>query len=249
MNTRKRVTSRPVGRPGNGAGVRGAILGAALRQLEETGSPDRVTIAAIVAEAGCTPPSLYHYWPTREQLLHEASERGWAQFRAGQATAVRDTTNGDDLQDPVERLRLRGRAYLEFALARPALFRVLFLQPPATPPSSPPAKPSAQPPVMPLAPALVPTTPPPTSPPITAPTEADSGTGQALDDLVNDVVAAMAAGQLSGNDPLITALALWSAMHGVASLWAVTPSLPTDVALAVGNLAQDAVLRGLRPAP
>jgi AcrR family transcriptional regulator len=233
MNARKKATSRRVGRPGNGADVRGAILGAALRQLEEIGSPDRVTVAAIVAEAGCTPPSLYHYWPTREQLLHEASERGWARFRAGQATAVRDTT-GDDLQDPVERLRLRGRAYLEFALARPALFRVLFLQPPATQPSSTP---------------VMPPTPPLSTPPAAPPTGAGIGTGQALDDLVNDVIAAMAAGQLIGNDPLITALALWSAMHGVASLWAVTPSLPTDVALAVGNLAQDAVLRGLRPTP
>lgn len=52
--------------------------------------------------------------------------------------------------------------------------------------------------------------------------------------------------------PLTTSLALWAAMHGVAALWAVTPSLPTDLAHAVGDLAhavgdlaQDAVLAGL----
>jgi hypothetical protein len=46
-------------------------------------------------------------------------------------------------------------------------------------------------------------------------------------------------------DPLTTALALWSAMHGVAALWTVTPNLPTDLAHVVGDLAQNAVLTGL----
>jgi hypothetical protein len=59
-------------------------------QLVETGSPDRVTIAAIVKEAGCTPPSLYHYWSTRDLLLKEASASGWAQFRVSQTDAVAD---------------------------------------------------------------------------------------------------------------------------------------------------------------
>jgi AcrR family transcriptional regulator len=196
----QRGARRAVGRPGNGEDVRGAILTAALRQLVATGSPDRVTVAAIVAEAGCTPPSLYYYWPRRELLLKEASAAGWEQFRDTQRDAVTDQA------DPVERLRGRGRAYLAFALARPALFRVLFLEPPAG---------------------------------------GDAEPGEALNDLILDVTAAMTAGQLTSADPLTTALALWSAMHGVATLWTVTPTLPTELAHAVGNLAQDAVLRGL----
>lgn len=210
MSTRpKRSARRGVGRPGDGEDVRAAILTATLRQLESTGSPDRVTIAAVVAEAGCTAPSLYHYWPKRELLLHEASTRGWTQFRDSQAGAAADH------EDPIERLRLRGRAHLEFALARPALFRVLFLEPA---PAGPAADPAAQPP---------------------------AETGSALNDLVADVTAAMTTGQLRPADPFTTSLAMWSAMHGVATLWTVTPNLPTDLAHAVGNLAQDAVLRGL----
>jgi len=193
-----------VGRPDDGADVRGAILAAALRQLEATGSPDRVTIAAIVEEAGCTPPSLYNYWPNRERLLTEASAVGWAHFRSSQSGAVADQ------QDPVERLRLRGRAYLDFALARPALYRVLFLEPPATVPAEPPDE-----------------------------------TRNALHGLVADVAAAMATSQLRPADPLITALVLWSAVHGVAALWAVTPDLPAELAHAVADLAQEAVLTGL----
>jgi len=97
-----------------------------------------------------------------------------------------------------------------FALAKPVLFRVLFLEPPAV-----------------------------------GPTQAHSESGKALHDLVTDVTEAMASGQLRPADPLTTALALWSAMHGVAALWSATPKLPTDFAHAVGDLAQDAVLTGL----
>jgi AcrR family transcriptional regulator len=206
---------RGVGRPGDGEDVRAAILAAALRQLEAVGSPDRVTVSAIVQEAGCTPPALYHYWPKRELLLQEASACGWEQFRAGQTGTV-----VADHHDPVERLRLRGRAYLDFALARPALFRMLFLEPAPAGPAQP-AQPAAQ---------------------------SSAQTGPALRDLVADVTMAMDTGQIRVADPLTTALALWSAMHGVAALWAVTPDLPTDLAHAVGELARDAVLAGLAPA-
>ncbi|MDQ1482634.1 MAG: hypothetical protein QOF35_710, partial [Actinomycetota bacterium] len=204
---------RRVGRPGDGEDVRGAILAATLRQLEATGSPQRVTVAAIVQEAGCTPPSLYHYWPNRELLLKEASSQGWAQFRTSQDSAVADQP------DPIERLRLRGQAYLDFALARPALFRVLFLD-------SEPAQP-----VQPPQPLQV--------------TDRSPQPGEALNDLVADVIEAMSAGQLRPADALTTALALWSSMHGVAALWVVTDGLPNELAYAVGHLAQDAVLRGL----
>jgi AcrR family transcriptional regulator len=226
-----RKPRRPVGRPGSDDDVRGAILTAALRQLEATGSPDRVTVASIVDEAGCTPPSLYYYWPRRELLLKEASEDGWAQFRASQSGAV------SDQDDPIERIRLRGRAYLAFAFARPALFRVLFLEPPAAGPAQPtPAQPT---------PAR--STPARSTPARSTPAQSAGKTGEALNDLVLDVTAAMANRQITPADPLTTALALWAAIHGVATLWTVTPTLPTHLAHAVGNLAQDAVLRGLAP--
>ena len=206
MSTRTKPSARRrVGRPGVGEDVRGAILAVTLRLLESTGSPDRVTVAAIVDEAGCTPPSLYHYWSTRDLLLREASASGWARFRASQTEAL-----SDDLR-PVERLRLRGTAYLDFALAEPALFRVLFLEPPAAGSGEPP------------------------------------DTGAALGDLVTDVISAMKSGQLRTADPLSTALTLWSAMHGVAALWAVNPGLPSDLAHSVGDLVQSAVLIGLAP--
>jgi len=203
-NQAKPPGRRKVGRPGGGEDVRAGILAAALRQLETSGNPDRVTVAAIVDEAGCTPPSLYHYWPKRELLLQEAGALAWAVFRASQTGAVADH------DDPVGRLRLRGQAYLEFALAKPALFRVLFLEPQLASSAEQPADP-----------------------------------GDALNGLISDVSAAITAGAIRPADPLTTALALWSAVHGIAALWTVTPNLPVDLAHAVCDLAQDALLAGL----
>jgi AcrR family transcriptional regulator len=96
-------------------------VAATLRLLERTGDPSQVTVAAIVTAVGCTPPSLYHYWASREALLREASARGFAEFRRTQALAAARE------QDALVRIRSRGSAYLEFAFARPSLFRVLFL--------------------------------------------------------------------------------------------------------------------------
>ena len=112
---------RSPGRPHGRTDLRGTIVAVTLRQLETTESVDVVTIASIVAEAGCTPPSLYHYWSSRDALLREAGARGWQQFRDQQAHGAAAVS------DPIDRLRGRGRAYVDFALQRPRLFQILFL--------------------------------------------------------------------------------------------------------------------------
>lgn len=200
-------TRRRVGRPtGAGEDLRRSILTAALNLLVETGDPGAVTVSAVVAEAGCTPPALYHYWPTRDRLLREASALGWQQFRDSQAVSVRDLT------DPVERIRERGRSYVRFAASHPALFRVLFLTPAAMDTHGPRAP-----------------------------------EGNALADLVADVTAAIQRRALRPGDPWVIAVALWSSVHGVAALKAVTPKFPDDMVDAVAATAQDALLAGLAP--
>lgn len=196
---------RRVGRPVRGAEVRDDLVAAALRMLEATGDPGRVTVGAIVAEAGCTAPSLYHYWGSREALLLEASAWGFAAFRDDQALAV------GACDDPLERIRRRGRAYLAFALERPALFRVLFLEPPLE----------------------------------GAPEVRLSAPGLGLQDLTADVAAAMERGLFAPGDPQPIAVALWSAVHGVAALWLATPGLSAEFAYAVADLQQRALLDGL----
>jgi len=200
---------RRVGRPAGTETLRDTLVETALALLEQTGDPAAISIQAIVDAAGCTPPSLYHYWPSRDALLREASARGWTEFQATQAAAV------DTSDDPLERIEHRGDAYLAFALTRPSLFRVLFLERRA---------PGA--------------------------TDADPDhPGAALGDLIADVVAAMDAQLLRTADPTTIALVLWSAIHGLASLWASSPTLPHDLAWLAARIQQQALIDGLTRCP
>lgn len=102
------------GRPRTDDRLRERLVAAALDLLVRG---LKVSVAAVTRSAGCTAPTLYHYWPTIDDLLQEAGELGWAEFRASMEV-------GDD--DPMERIRARGRAYLGFAVTRPELFGLLF---------------------------------------------------------------------------------------------------------------------------
>ncbi len=200
---------RKVGRPAGAESLRGTLVDTALALLEETGDPATISIQAIVDAAACTPPSLYHYWPSRDALLREASARGWAEFQAAQAAAAGTSA------DPLERIERRGDAYLAFALTRPSLFRVLFLER---------RTPGA--------------------------TDADPDhPGAALANLITDVAEAMDARLLRPADPTTIALVLWSAVHGLASLWASSPTLPHDLAWMTARIQQQALIDGLTTEP
>ncbi len=181
------------------------MLSVTLRLLERAEDPAAVTIARVVAAARCTPPSLYHYWATREALLREASARGWEQFRRSQQPPV------EAAGSPLQRIRSRGRAYLSFARRHPSLFRALFLSGTLSPPAA----------------------------------AERAAPGPALDALVADVTDAMEAGLLRREEPVVVALALWAAVHGVATLCATNPELPEALADDAARLQQDAILAGL----
>lgn len=175
-----------------GSALRTTLVQTALVELERVGRPEAVTIAAIVTAAGCTPPSLYHYWPTREQLLIEAAALGWSRFEHSQADAVASDP------DPRERIRRRGAAYLAFSRDHQPLFRVLFLGPPA---------------------------------PAPAEVEGSHSRGPGFWALRDDIRAAIAAGQIA-TDRIVTgqldeanlAMALWCAVHGLATLALADPT-------------------------
>lgn len=171
----------------SGSALRTTLVEATLAELERVGRTEAVTIAAIVAAAGCTPPSLYHYWPTREQLLIEAAALGWSRFEQSQADAVANDP------DPRERIRRRGAAYLAFSRDHEPLFRVLFLGPPA---------------------------------PAPAEVEGSQSRGPGFWALRDDIRAAIAAGQISAGqlDEANLAMALWCAVHGLATLSLADPT-------------------------
>jgi AcrR family transcriptional regulator len=102
-------------------------------QSSAEGSP--VTVASVCRAAGCTPPTLYHHFADLADLRRTACQNAFHTWKGG----IERRVGGAD--DPAERLRIRGRAYLEWGIAHPAAYRVLFLSDtPSTPEDSRPGE-------------------------------------------------------------------------------------------------------------
>lgn len=101
--------------------VRTAILDEAIALLRATGDPAKVTIDAIVQAVGCTPPALYYYFPTKDELLFQACRREYELFAAD---LVASTPRTDD---PLADLNALGLAYVRWACQHPAQYELLFM--------------------------------------------------------------------------------------------------------------------------
>lgn len=116
-----RTHTRPRSRRGEGEALRGEILDAAERLIVRAGDAGAVSIRAIAAAVGVTPPAIYLHFPDKDALVFAVCERRFEQFDATLEAA------GATTDDPVESLRRRGRAYVEFGLEHPEAYRVLFM--------------------------------------------------------------------------------------------------------------------------
>jgi AcrR family transcriptional regulator len=115
------VAARARARRGEGERLREEIIEAVERLLARTGDIDLVSIRAIADEVGVTPPSIYRHFADKFTLVQEVVARHFATLDDAIETAGRRS------DDPVESLRLRGRAYVDFGLANPEHYRVLFM--------------------------------------------------------------------------------------------------------------------------
>jgi AcrR family transcriptional regulator len=111
-------------RRGDGDLLREEILVAAERILIDTNDQSALSIRAIAAAVGVTPPSIYLHFADRNGLLFEVCERQWLKLEA----AMDDAVAG--VGDPIERIRCRGRAYLHFGLDNPEHYRILMMSRP-----------------------------------------------------------------------------------------------------------------------
>jgi len=116
-------------RRGEGEQLREDILEAAERLLIKTGNKDAVSIRAVAKTVGVTPPSIYLHFTDKNELLFQVCQVHWGRFDAH----LRNATEGID--DPVERIAACGRAYIEFGLANPEHYRILFMSKPDEQPS------------------------------------------------------------------------------------------------------------------
>jgi len=115
------AAARPRARRGQGAQLRPTILDAAERLLIDARDADAVSMRAIAEAVGVTPGALYLHFPDKTQLILAVCERSFAAFDEVVEAA------GDSTDDPVESLRRRARAYVQFGLDNPEQYRILFM--------------------------------------------------------------------------------------------------------------------------
>lgn len=115
------VRARPRSRRGEGETLRADLLDATERLMIEAGRADAVSIRAIADAVGVTPPSIYLHFADKESLILAVCERHFEVFDAVIEEA------GRSIDDPVESLRRRGRAYVRFGLENPEPYRILFM--------------------------------------------------------------------------------------------------------------------------
>lgn len=111
-------------RRGDGERLRDEILAAAEAMLIETNDQAALSIRAIASAVGVTPPSIYLHFADRNDLLFAVCERHALQLEAAICAAA------PGVDDPLERLRLRGLAYLHYGLRHPEHYRILMMSRP-----------------------------------------------------------------------------------------------------------------------
>jgi AcrR family transcriptional regulator len=120
-----RVSADPTGRKPYHHGALHAALVEASIALAREGGPDRVILREAARAAGVSHSAAYRHFADREALLAEVSRYARGELAAEMRRRVKRA------KDPRARLRAVGRAYVDFALSQPGLFRTAFMAHPA----------------------------------------------------------------------------------------------------------------------
>jgi AcrR family transcriptional regulator len=109
------------GPPYHHGDLRAACLRAA-RELLEEGGATSLSLRAVARRAGVSPSAPYRHYPHRHALLSAVAGVGYRELAEYLAAAHPSPSSPDDLAAVAV-------AYVQFALQRPALFRVMFAEP------------------------------------------------------------------------------------------------------------------------
>jgi AcrR family transcriptional regulator len=111
----------PTTAPYHHGDLRAACLRAALDLLEEGGS-GALSLRAVAQRAGVAPSAPYRHYADREALVSAVAAVGYRELADYLAAASPAPRTPDDLAAVAV-------GYVQFALQRPALFRVMFAEP------------------------------------------------------------------------------------------------------------------------
>jgi AcrR family transcriptional regulator len=120
----KPTTERPAGlsTPARGyhhGNLRQALLEAALALAQQHG-PERVSVREAARQIGVSPAAPYRHFPNRRSLMTALAEEAAERLRI----EVRKSIGGRRAA-PLQRLRLLGRGYLQWAMRHPSHFRIV----------------------------------------------------------------------------------------------------------------------------
>lgn len=113
---------------GQGEQLRAEILAAAERILIDTNDESALSIRAIAAAVGVTPPSIYLHFADRTDLVFAVCERQADQVDQAMEEAAAAGA------DPLDRIRRRGLAYLKWGIENPEHYRILMMSRPGSTP-------------------------------------------------------------------------------------------------------------------
>ena len=100
--------------------LREALIAASRELLIEHG-PDGFTLADACRRAGVTTAAPYKHFRDKQEILEEIVLRGFAELTAANAKAVAEGGPGT-----IAGITAMGISYLNFAVAQPAVFRLMF---------------------------------------------------------------------------------------------------------------------------
>ena len=101
--------------------LRAACLRAAIELLEENGA-SALSVREVARRAGVSPGAPYRHYADRDALISAVAAVGYRELAECLAAANPSPSRPEDLADVAV-------AYVQFALDRPALFRVMFSEP------------------------------------------------------------------------------------------------------------------------
>jgi AcrR family transcriptional regulator len=160
--------------------IRLRILDAA-RELFASEGVESVTMRRIADRIEYTPTSIYHHFKDKDTLLAELCDHDFRTF----AHAFNVIAG---IQDPVERLRAAGFAYVDFGLQYPSHYRLMFMTPKSTDPD------------------------------LAVKGNPEEDAYAFLKNIVSELVKEGRFRDDAGNDADLLAQVIWSAIHGVISL-------------------------------
>ena len=102
--------------------LRAALIAEGLTILGE-GQGDSLSLRELARRVGVSAPSVYRHFPDKEALMTALAEEGLKRLAAIQHAAADEAGGGE------AGFAATGRAYVRFALANPALYRLIFTSP------------------------------------------------------------------------------------------------------------------------